>query len=264
MLGQRIITALILVALLGGALYVLPSETLWLVFALIVALAGWEWAGLLKFGARARVLYGLGVFIACAVIQLFASALTPLVVGLSALFWVLVVPFWLRSRWPLGGGFAGMGLGAMLLVAGWAAMTILQLKSPWLLLIVMALVWVADVFAYFAGRTFGRHKLAPTISPGKTWEGVGGAVVGVVCYGFVLLHSPWGHYWPGSLVFAVVLLVLLTAVSVIGDLVESMLKRQAGIKDSSNLLPGHGGVLDRIDSLLSTLPVAALVVSYST
>ena len=125
----------------------------------------------------------------------------------------------------------------------------------------MALVWMADVAAYFAGRRFGRHKLAPSISPGKTWEGVGGAVLGVVIYGLVvLIASPLKHHVPANMALMVLLLLVLTALSIAGDLFESLLKRQAEIKDSSQLLPGHGGVLDRIDSLTSTLPIVALLV----
>jgi phosphatidate cytidylyltransferase len=131
------------------------------------------------------------------------------------------------------------------------------------MLAAMALVWVADVSAYFAGRTFGRHKLAPTISPGKTWEGVAGAVVGVLIYGgIVFTFTPLAGSLPLATPLLVLLLMLLTAVSVMGDLFESLLKRQAGIKDSSNLLPGHGGVLDRIDALTSTLPLAALILYF--
>jgi phosphatidate cytidylyltransferase len=128
----------------------------------------------------------------------------------------------------------------------------------------MALVWVADIAAYFAGRTWGRHKLAPTISPGKTWEGAAGALIGVLIYATVLgLYGPArGEELPGfsQCVQMGMILLLLTAVSIMGDLFESLAKRQAGVKDSSALLPGHGGVLDRIDSLTSTLPFAALVV----
>jgi phosphatidate cytidylyltransferase len=133
--------------------------------------------------------------------------------------------------------------------------------STWLLLAAMALVWVADIAAYFTGRAFGKRKLAPAISPGKTWEGVAGAVVGVMIYGAVVLNfSPLAGNVPLAAPLLVLLLLVLTAVSVMGDLFESLLKRQAGIKDSSNLLPGHGGVLDRIDALTSTLPLAALIV----
>ena len=127
----------------------------------------------------------------------------------------------------------------------------------------MALVWIADIAAYFSGRAFGRHKLAPSVSPGKTWEGAVGAVVAVILYGLALRHFYPQMYAPiftqAPLALLIVGLVVLTAISIIGDLFESLLKRQAGIKDSSNLLPGHGGVLDRIDSLTSTLPMVALL-----
>jgi phosphatidate cytidylyltransferase len=122
-------------------------------------------------------------------------------------------------------------------------------------------VWVADIAAYFSGRAFGRHKLAPSISPGKTWEGVLGAVLGVTGYGTViLLFFPLIDHWPLGVPATLAIILLYTAVSIIGDLFESLLKRQAGIKDSSHLLPGHGGILDRIDSLTSALPFAALLI----
>jgi phosphatidate cytidylyltransferase len=132
------------------------------------------------------------------------------------------------------------------------------------LLLVFGIAWVADIAAYFAGRRFGRHKLAPTISPGKTWEGVAGAVLGVTLYAGLLhgLGAPlFGHLPP---VVLLPIVWLLTAVSILGDLLESLFKRQAGLKDSSQLLPGHGGVLDRIDSLLALVPVAsALLFAYA-
>jgi phosphatidate cytidylyltransferase len=188
-----------------------------------------------------------------------APQLVPILLAVSTGFWILVVPLWFRFKWTLAGNdFFGYLLGALVILPTWAAMVALHAVSTWLMLAVMALVWVADISAYFAGRAFGKHKLAVTISPGKTWEGVAGAVVGVLIYGgIVLTFSPLQGRL--ALPLMVLLLILLTAVSVMGDLFESLLKRQAGIKDSSNLLPGHGGVLDRIDALTSTLPVAALI-----
>ena len=121
----------------------------------------------------------------------------------------------------------------------------------------MAVVWVADIAAYFTGRAFGRRKLAPSISPGKTWEGAAGAAVAVLAFGFGVLAMRGAELQGGVAVIAVVLLAW-TAVSIVGDLFESLLKRQAGLKDSGNILPGHGGILDRIDSLTSTLPMVAL------
>lgn len=143
-----------------------------------------------------------------------------------------------------------------MLLPTWLALVQLRAVHPGVLLAVMALVWMADIAAYFAGRKFGRNKLAPSISPGKTQEGALGAFIGVMLYGLVIGHFLLAGKVP--LTAWMLALVLATAVSIIGDLFESLLKRKAGIKDSSNILPGHGGVLDRIDSLTSTLPLAAL------
>jgi phosphatidate cytidylyltransferase len=148
------------------------------------------------------------------------------------------------------------------LVATWVAIVDLQARSPWLVLAAMAVVWVADIAAYFAGRRFGKRKLAPAISPGKTWEGVWGALVAVAAYGLVIASlgpyaSAWGTLGPAATFAFVAFLLLLAAISVVGDLFESLLKRQAGVKDSGALLPGHGGVLDRVDALLAAMPLAA-------
>ena len=141
-------------------------------------------------------------------------------------------------------------------------MVSLHFVGPAALLMLLAFIWIADSAAYFAGRAFGKHKLAPAISPGKTWEGVAGAVAGTMIYAMICAEaSPslgaavQGASWPAFLGVA----LLLCAVSVVGDLFESLIKRQAKVKDSGTLLPGHGGVLDRIDSITSTLPVALLI-----
>jgi phosphatidate cytidylyltransferase len=147
----------------------------------------------------------------------------------------------------------------------WLALVVLRDASPWVLLAVAALVWAADIAAYFAGKAFGKVKLAPSISPGKTREGVFGAIAGVVAYGLILDFVAHAYVTPLERIFApalgipaIVAMVVLTGLSVVGDLFESWMKRGAGIKDSSRLLPGHGGILDRIDALTSTLPLAAL------
>ena len=137
----------------------------------------------------------------------------------------------------------------------------IKLAGELTLLAIMATVWLADIAAYFSGRTFGRHKLAPAISPGKTWEGAIGGVLAVVVYGFLFL-SVLPKELAGSPGLLCMLLVTFAAFSIVGDLFESLLKRQAGLKDSSGILPGHGGVLDRIDSLTSTLPMAAIALHY--
>lgn len=264
MLKTRVITALLLVAALALILFVLPHIAAVVTFAVIAGLAAWEWAGLMKQDMPTRYVYALAILLFCWQLSGSAQPLIPILLGLSAAFWLLVVPFWFRYKWSLGGNdMYGYLLGALVILPTWAAMVALHSVDTWLMLAAMGLVWVADISAYFAGRAFGRHKLAPTISPGKTWEGVAGAVVGVLVYGgivlsFTPLAGKLSLSWPalGGL------LVLLTAVSVMGDLFESLLKRQAGIKDSSQLLPGHGGVLDRIDALTSTLPLAALILHF--
>lgn len=261
MLKTRIITALVLVAALGLILFVLPPLAAVLAFAMIAALAAWEWAGLMKQDMPTRYLYGGSILFCCWQLSVNLPQWVPILFGLAAAFWLLVVPLWFRYKWNLAGNdMFGYVLGALVILPTWAAMVALHAVDTWLMLGVMALVWVADIAAYFAGRAFGRHKLAPAISPGKTWEGVAGAVVGVLIYGgLVLVFSPLAGKLPLSWPMLAGLLLVLTAVSVMGDLFESLLKRQAGIKDSSQLLPGHGGVLDRIDALTSTLPVAALI-----
>jgi len=183
---------------------------------------------------------------------------------LSALLWLVVVPAWLMSGIKVTRPGLMMGVGWAVLIPTGLAMIDLReaTPSPWVLLFVMGLVWVADIAAYFAGRRFGKSKLAPSISPGKTWEGVAGAIFGVSIYVALV--------WTFSAEFSrlqVLPALMLTAwwwvvLAVLGDLFESAIKRQAGVKDSGALLPGHGGLLDRIDALTSTLPLAALALLF--
>ncbi len=255
MLKTRVITALFLVAGFLAVLFFLPAGAAAIVFAIIAALAAWEWAGLMRVGKLSRIVFGGFVFLSCLLLALLPTTNLSLLWLVASCFWLLIAPFWLARRWQLG--CMGYLLGWILLVPTWAALVDLHGRSPWLLLAVMALVWVADSSAYFTGRAFGRHKLAPAISPGKTWEGVAGAIIGVVAYGMATtpaLPQFKGIGWPALVGY----LLLLTALSVVGDLFESLVKRQAGMKDSSQLLPGHGGILDRIDSQISTLPLVAL------
>lgn len=261
MLKARVITALILVVALGLVLFALPPIAATLTFTLIAGLAAWEWGGLMKQDMPVRYGFGAAVALACWPLAANFSLAAPVLFGFAAMFWLFIVPFWFRFKWALGNGrTVGFLLGCLVILPTWAAMVALHAVDAWLLLAAMALVWVADIAAYFAGRAFGRHKLAPSISPGKTWEGVAGAVLAVLAYGACLLAFSGLRValdLPLGAILAV--LLVLTAVSVMGDLFESLLKRQAGIKDSSQLLPGHGGVLDRIDALTSTLPVVGLI-----
>lgn len=268
MLKTRVITAFVLLGVLLGALFFLPPLG-WLAFAsLICGGAAWEWGGLGRFAGAQRAAYAVLMGAACLLLGvvsgLAGDGRQPPVglVGfyaLSAAFWLAVVPFWLKRKWRLQGSASTVLVGLIVLLPPALAMAHLRSVSPLLLLAVIAAVSVADISAYFTGRAFGRRKLAPEISPGKTWEGAGGAVAGVVIFGVVLAlgASPEFARTP----FVVVLFPLLagfTAVSIVGDLFESLLKRQAGLKDSGTLLPGHGGILDRIDSLTSTLPLVGL------
>lgn len=261
MLRQRVITALLLVFLLAGVLFVLPASYVPIAFAVIVACAGWEWARLMRLQNSAGYLFAVALMLVCWQIWIGVPESVTSIFGISAAFWLLGAPLWFRQKWTLAGNDAfGYAIGLLVIVPLWLAMVVLFHASPWLLLAVMAICWVADIAAYFVGRRFGRRKLAPNISPGKTWEGVAGGVVGVLIYGGIVLNfSPLKAHWTIGLFGTVLVLLMLTAVSVAGDLFESLLKRQAEIKDSSQLLPGHGGVLDRIDSLTSTLPLAALI-----
>ena len=278
MLKTRIITALLLFAAFFSALFYLPILG-WILFAtLVAAVAAWEWGALMGFAALPRLALGAALVFICAAV----AAFDPVALGLpgvsdsgsifsdaawrlvrwfylpAAFFWLLVVPLWLRQRWSLPKSWLGLAIGLLLILPTWLALVQLRQAGALTLIAIMATVWVADIAAYAFGRTLGRHKLAPNISPGKTWEGALGGGVAVIVYGFILspkLPAVLSEHY--ALLFLV--LALLTAISIAGDLFESLLKRQAGLKDSSNVLPGHGGVLDRIDSLTSTLPMVALV-----
>lgn len=260
MFKARVFTALCLIAGFLAVLFLLPHGWAALVFALIAAFAAWEWAGLMRTSRlRRNCLVGF-VLAGCLAVWSAPSPAAPGLWVLAALFWLFAAPLWLWCGWKLDARpWLGMALGFLLILATWAALVGLHARNPSLLLATMAVVWVADSAAYFAGRAFGRHKLAPAISPGKTWEGVGGAVLGVLLYGYLLAYE-FAEMRAVTLPALLAVLVLLTAISIVGDLFESLAKRQAGLKDSGRLLPGHGGVLDRIDSLLPTLPLAALLV----
>ncbi|MBR0565233.1 phosphatidate cytidylyltransferase [Azoarcus sp. L1K30] len=272
MLRARIITALVLLFGLLAALFLLP-DVLWLcVSTAVCAAAAWEWGGLGRFSSAQRLVFAACSALVCALAGVAAGlaggegvalaqplVLVPLYAA-SAVFWLTCIPLWLRNKWCLSSTAVAMGTGLVVLVPPALALAHLRLISPWFLLGIMAMVWVADIAAYFSGRAFGRRKLAPAISPGKTWEGAFGATVGVIVFGYAVLALSGGSglAWPYYL-FALPLLLGFTAVSIIGDLFESLLKRQAGLKDSGTILPGHGGILDRIDSLTSTLPMAGLL-----
>jgi phosphatidate cytidylyltransferase len=198
--------------------------------------------------------------------RLGEDALT-LGLGASLLFWVIVAPLWLRFRWRPKNALVLAATGWIVIFPTWFALIVHRPHEgePFNLLLLMALVWVADIAAYFTGRTFGRHKLAPSVSPGKTWEGVAGALLGAVIYA-LLCFAAIRHFGiaenvglTSAVPTVIAAFLILALLSIVGDLFESWMKRGAGLKDSSNLLPGHGGLLDRIDALTSTLPTAPFV-----
>ena len=290
MLRQRIITALVLLAVLLPALFY-KTPTPFCVLALVaIAAATWEWGRLNQLGQTASLGLALGFTLLCT-LTWYAGWLTrplPLLWSAAGALWVLAGGLLLRrgvAGWPLVPQALRVAGGLVALWLAWLAVTQARVQGIDFLLSVLLLVWAADISAYFAGRAYGgrfsRSKLAPGISPGKTWEGVWGGIVGVVVLALVWLWlagpTPQPDARTGTLpesgtlyarlaglhgvVMMVVAVVFLAGMSVVGDLVESLVKRSAGAKDSSRLLPGHGGVLDRIDALLPTLPLALMLVS---
>jgi phosphatidate cytidylyltransferase len=268
-LAQRVATAAVMLPVALVAVFALPTAWFALAALLLVLAAAQEWARLAGHTPARSVAFA-GALVALSALLLWptpagtgAAHAALLACAVAALFWVVVAPAWVMLRAPTAIARWMAPIGWIVLVGFWVALVQLHARSPWLLLAAMAVVWIADTAAYFTGRAFGRHKLAPAVSPGKTWEGVAGAALAVALYAlacaYVLPHfglAPEPH--PATLVAWLVLGMVLTAVSVIGDLYESWLKRAAGVKDSGRLLPGHGGILDRLDALLAALPLAAL------
>ncbi|MEN9658912.1 MAG: hypothetical protein RL571_2377 [Pseudomonadota bacterium] len=267
MLKTRVITALLLLPLVLAAIFYLPQAgsigyLAWIAFCgLIMVAASWEWQRLSGMQGLVAKIYPLLTAVLFTVLCqfMYASVLLGLMLAASC-FWIFINPVWLNKKWPLAAaGNLNVLLGWALLLPAGLAMIVLRSAGPWALLAVLAIAWVADSAAYFSGKAFGKHKLAPKISPGKSWEGVLGGVAGVMIYVYFLPKHIFTHGESLPLVYWLLIAAVLTAASVMGDLLESLFKRQIGMKDSSNLLPGHGGVMDRVDSLLAILPVAAAI-----
>lgn len=264
MLKTRLLTSVTLMAGFLLSLFLLP-DTYWAILTLAIVLIGLlEWAGLAQFPPLARNAYLLITLLAgCFLIfadRVDLAYLRPLTLfwGILAatVFWLIICPIWLISRYRLKNLF-GLAIGGWLvMVPLWLALVSLRNIDPRLLLGLIAIIWIADTAAYFTGKRFGKHKLAPMISPGKTWEGVIGAWIAVSVYGMLLCLIFGFDYWLIAGIWGI------TVLSIMGDLLESLLKRQANVKDSGNLLPGHGGMLDRIDGLTSSLPLAAFFVYF--
>ena len=271
MLRQRIITAIVLLAVLLPALFYPTPWPFCAVALLMIAAGAWEWGRLNALGSGASLglaAVGLLICVGAWMAGWLQASLLPLWTGAGAA-WVLVGS-WLVRRGV--GGWSDIPQpvrlvgGLLALCVAWLAVAQARVVGINFLLSVLVLVWMADVGAYAAGRTFGRRKLAPAISPGKSWEGVWGGMLGVLLLaaGWIAVEagagtSLYSRLWTWSPWLLPLALVFLCALSVVGDLVESLIKRSAGVKDSSGLLPGHGGVLDRVDALLPTLPLAMML-----
>jgi phosphatidate cytidylyltransferase len=250
MLRQRIITALLLAPLAVLVILWVPHPVTMVVFALLVLAGAWEWAafpGLTS--ALARSLYVIAIAAALAASWL-AGPMQKHWILTAAMVWWLIALFWIAFFPTRMNRMLGILAGFLVLVPAWVALVWLHQRDSHLVLFVLLLVVAADVGAYFGGRSFGRHKLAPKVSPGKTWEGVIG---GLAAAGLMAIV---GIFWfkVSAAPFLVACAVVVFA-SIVGDLTESLFKRHAGLKDSGTLLPGHGGVLDRVDSVTAAAPV---------
>lgn len=262
MLKQRIITAVILLPIALIGFFLLHGLAFALFIGVVVSLGAWEWARLAGFAAQSvRVSYALAVAVLLGLLYLMPS-LAPGLLLAGGIWWLAATALVLTypdSRQYWGGPVGSLVIGLLVLLPAWQALVVLKQwpLGNWLILAVMVLVWAADIGAYFSGKRFGRRKLAPQVSPGKSWEGlVGGLLTSLLITLCVGLYRDWSA---GTLLLAVLGAAVVVLISVVGDLTESMFKRSSGIKDSSQLLPGHGGVMDRIDSLTAAIPVFVLL-----
>jgi phosphatidate cytidylyltransferase len=280
MLKQRVITALVLLAILLPTLFY-PSPLPFAIVVLVLMAAGaWEWGRLNGWGQFGSLALGAVCILLCGTSAGLGWLERPLtsVWVIGGAVWVLGGAALLRAGvpgWPRVPAAVRLVVGVLALWLAWLAVVQARMVGINFLLSVLALVWAADISAYFAGRALGlrftKNKLAPAISPGKSWEGVWGGAVGVLLLALVWVAIDAAGYTSVPSFYTVLvrqgwwLLLLaalfMTAMSVAGDLIESLIKRSAGVKDSSHLLPGHGGVLDRVDALLPTLPLALMLYS---
>jgi len=282
MLKQRVITALVLLVILLPAVFYHSPAPFGVIALLLIAAGAWEWGRLNGYGSVASVGAGMVCGFVCA-----ASWWLGLLQQSLALLWTVTGAVWvLAGAWVLHRGVTAWSgyprsvrlvCGLVALWLAWLAVVQARVIGINFLLSILVLVWAADIAAYFAGRALGgrfsRSKLAPSISPGKSWEGVWGGMAGVVMLAFVWrwADAAWASTVPSLYThlasqggwLLLIAAVFMAAMSVVGDLFESLVKRSAGVKDSSGLLPGHGGVLDRVDALLPTLPLAMMLYSLS-
>lgn len=259
MLKLRIISAVILAPVIILSVLFMPSPWFALFLAVIALLGAWEWASMVTKTTFSRVVY---VIVCAALIAACWSMLEQshirLVMLLGSMYWVFILlllsfyqPSWIGNY--LLESFLHYS-GYFVIAVGWLAMLSLHQQQPSMLLFLFMLIWVADIAAYFTGKKFGRNKLSKQLSPGKTREGVLGAAAGCLLFSLLGIYFWQEQLVWGLAIYFVLLCVFSALISVVGDLFESLLKRNAGMKDSGSIIPGHGGVLDRIDSLLAASP----------
>lgn len=251
MLKLRVLTAIVLLPIVIGLVLFASTPVIAVVLGAILAGGAWEWSALAGLAARSsRVGYVLAflALIAPGFVDLGHGWYVAAVVGLGLIWWLFSIWWIIRTRYDFPSSAKAV-FGLLTLVPAWAALVALHALDPEKVLYVLVLIWAADIGAYFCGRAFGRHRLAPLVSPGKTWEGVFG---GMFLAGAVAIAG--ADYFSAPVAQFVLLGLLVAAISVVGDLSESLLKRLAGVKDSGHILPGHGGILDRIDSLTAAAP----------
>ncbi|MDQ6621783.1 MAG: phosphatidate cytidylyltransferase [Pseudomonadota bacterium] len=270
MLLTRIATAVLLIGVVLAALFFMPPMAWALSTLVVIGIGAHEWSALMRFSRAAAAAFVIGIVVIGLWLVSMGRGQDAFVLPrgivvpvwvIATLFWLVVVPPWLHARWRMHSSLLAALVGGLILLAAWLALVQLQAQSPARLLAAMAVVWIADTAAYFAGRAFGKRKLAPEISPGKSWEGVFGGIFAVMLYVIIIAFAVpriIGATSGSGIMAAVLFAMAIAAVSVCGDLFESLQKRQAGVKDSGHLLPGHGGVLDRIDALLAAMPPIAL------
>ena len=273
MLKQRVITGFVIAVAFFFALFLSSPYSFSLITAIVVIYAAWEWSDLAGFSSLfARLLYAFSLAVLLVISgYLLGVESSSLNFDMSKALMAWLVPWWaIALLWVQGypssavlwgNSWVRALIGYLVLVPAWLALVILihADQGEWLIIIVVLIVAFADTGAYFSGRAFGKHKLATNVSPKKTWEGLVGGVVVNLIFAIVLLLALKIEKW--HMLLGLVMMTVLA--SVLGDLLESMVKRHRGIKDSGNILPGHGGILDRLDSLTAALPVFTLVYLYS-
>ena len=270
MLKARVLTALVMLPIALLILFVLPEDAFAVCIGLIVLVGAWEWirlSGLVSQLLTLILLVGFSGVLYWS--YLLPNVYVPILLGIGCIFWMgaaAMVMMYPKSKVQVGGKYMKLGFGLLVLIPAYVAFLYLRRHDAHLLLLALlvTIIWAADVGAYFVGRQFGIAKLAPKVSPGKSWAGLIGGMILALAVGMLgaFIGEPSDHLIspiPWAVFIGIVAVTVLF--SVLGDLFESLIKREQGVKDSSSLLPGHGGVLDRIDSLTAATPVFALSVN---